>query len=76
MRKLELTRKVYKDIKKKDHQQMNDYMTALYKLGFDDGLASATIDYDVLKKVLLEVKGIGLIKAEAVINRLKELNKE
>ena len=39
MRKLELTRKVYKDIKKKDQQQMNDYMTELYKLGFDDGLA-------------------------------------
>ena len=76
MRKLELTRKMYKDIKKKDHQQMNDYMTALYKQGFDDGLASASIDYDVLKKVLLEVKGIGLIKAEAVINRLKELDKE
>ena len=76
MRKLELTRKMYKDIKKKDHQQMNDYMTALYKQGFDDGLASATIDYDVLKKVLLEVKGIGVVKAEAVINRLKELDKE
>ena len=76
MRKFELTRKVYKDIKKKDHQQMNDYMTALYKQGFDDGLASATIDYDVLKKVLLEVKGIGVVKAEAVINRLKELDKE
>ena len=76
MRKLELTRKLYKDIKKKDHQQMNDYMTALYKLGFDDGLASASIDYDVLKKVLLEVKGIGVVKADAVINRLKELDKE
>jgi len=76
MRKLELTRKVYKDIKKKDRQQLNDYMTALYKQGFDDGLASATIDYDVLKKVLLEVKGIGVIKADAVINRLKELDKE
>ena len=76
MRKLELTRKMYKDIKKKDHQQMNDYMTALYKQGFDDGLASASIDYDVLKKVLLEVKGIGLVKADAVINRLKELDKE
>ena len=76
MREFNLNRKVYKDIKKKDHQQMNDYMTALYKQGFDDGLASASIDYDVLKKVLLEVKGIGLIKAEAVINRLKELDKE
>lgn len=76
MRDFNLNRKVYKDIKKKDHQQMNDYMTALYKQGFDDGLASATIDYDVLKKVLLEVKGIGIVKAEAVINRLKELDKE
>ena len=76
MRKLELTRKTYKDIKKKDHQQMNDYMTALYKQGFDDGIASASIDYDVLKKVLLEVKGIGLVKAEAVINKLKEIEKE
>ena len=76
MRKLELTRKVYKDIKKKDKQQMNDYMTELYKLGYDDGLASATIDYDVLKKVLLEVKGIGVVKAEAIINKLKEIDKE
>ena len=76
MREFNLTRKVYKDIKKKDHQQMNDYMTVLYKQGFDDGLASATIDYDVLKKVLLEVKGIGVVKADAVINRLKELDKE
>ena len=39
-------------------------------------IASATIDYDVLKKVLLEVKGIGVVKADAVINRLKELDKE
>lgn len=76
MRDFNLNRKVYKDLKKKDHQQMNDYMTALYKQGFDDGLASASIDYDVLKKVLLEVKGIGVVKAEAVINRLKELDKE
>lgn len=76
MKTFNLNRKVYKDLKKKDHQQMNDYMTTLYKQGFDDGLASATIDYDVLKKVLLEVKGIGVVKADAVINRLKELDKE
>ena len=76
MREFNLTRKVYKDIKKKDHQQMNDYMTELYKLGFDDGLASASIDYDVLLKVLLEAKGIGVVKAEAIINKLKEIDKE
>ena len=73
MKTFNLNRKVYKDLKKKDHQQMNDFMTALYKQGFDDGLASASIDYDVLKKVLLEVKGIGAVKADAVINKLKEL---
>ena len=55
---------------------MNDYLKTLYKLGFDDGLASAIIDYDVLKKVLLEVKGIGVVKAEAIINKLKEIEKE
>ena len=76
MRKFELTRKVYKDIKKKDHQQINDYLKNLYKLGFDDGISSASIDYDVLKKVLLEVKGIGLVKAEAVINKMREIEKE
>ena len=76
MKAVNITREVYKDIKKKDHQQMNDYLKNLYKLGFDDGLASASIDYDVLKKVLLEVKGIGVVKAEAVINKLKEIDKE
>lgn len=76
MREFNLNRKVYKDIKKKDHQQMNDFMTAVYKQGFDDGLASASIDYDVLMQILLDTKGIGLVKAEAVINKLKEIEKE
>lgn len=73
MRDFNLNRKVYKDIKKKDHQQMNDFMTALYKQGFDDGLKSASINYEALKEVLLSVKGIGLVKADAVINKLKEM---
>lgn len=73
MKTFNLNRKVYKDLKKKDHQQMNDFMTALYKQGFDDGLKSANINYEVLKEVLLSVKGIGLVKADAVINKLKEM---
>lgn len=73
MKTFNLNRKVYKDLKKKDHQQMNDFMTALYKQGFDDGLKSASIDYDALKEVLLSIKGIGLFKAEAVINKIKEM---
>jgi endonuclease III-like uncharacterized protein len=73
MKTFNLNRKVYKDLKKKDRQQMNDFMTALYKQGFDDGLKSASINYEVLKEVLLSVKGIGLVRADAVINKLKEM---
>lgn len=73
MKTFNLNRKVYKDLKKKDHQQMNDYMTALYKQGFDDGLKSASINYETLKEVLLSIKGIGPLKAEAVINKIKEM---
>lgn len=73
MKTFNLNRKVYKDLKKKDHQQMNDFMTAVYKQGFDEGLKSASIDYELLKEVLLSVKGIGLVKADTVINKLKEM---
>lgn len=73
MKTFNLNRKVYKDLKKKDHQQMNDFIATVYKQGFDDGLKSASINYEVLKEVLLSVKGIGLVKADTVINKLKEM---
>lgn len=73
MKTFNLNRKVYKDLKKKDHQQMNDFLTSLYKQGFDDGLKSASINYETLKEVLLSIKGIGPLKAEAVINKIKEM---
>ena len=76
MKKVNITRAVYKDIKRYDHNQMNDFLTRYYINGFNDGLASASIDYDVLREVLLSTKGIGVVKAEAVINKLKELDKE
>ena len=76
MRKLELTRKVYKDIKKKDHQQMNEFLTRFYINGYNDGLKSAKIDYDVLNEVLLSIKGIGSVKAELIIEKLKEIEEE
>ena len=76
MKAVNITRAVYKDIKRYDHKQMNEFLTRYYINGFNDGLNSAKIDYDVLKEVLLSVKGIGLIKADAVINKLKELELE
>ena len=73
MKTVNITRSVYKDIKRYDHNQMNDFLTRYYINGFNDGLKSTKIDYDVLKEVLLSVKGIGNVKADAVINKLKEL---
>ena len=76
MKKVNITRAVYKDIKRYDHNQMNDFLTRYYINGFNDGLASASIDYDVLREVLLSIKGMGAVKADAVINKLKELELE
>ena len=73
MKEVNITRAVYKDIKRYDHNQMNKFLTNYYVNGFNDGLNSANIDYDVLKEVLLSVKGIGQVKADEVISKLKEL---
>ena len=73
MKKVNITRAVYKDIKRYDHKQMNEFLTRYYINGFNDGLNSANIDYDVLKEILLSVKGIGQVKADEVIRKLKEL---
>ena len=73
MKKVNITRAVYKDIKRYDHNQMNKFLTNYYVNGFNDGLNSANIDYDVLKEILLSVKGIGQVKADEVIRKLKEL---
>ena len=73
MKEVNITRKMYKDIKRYDHNQMNKFLTNYYVNGFNDGLNSAKIDYDVLRDVLLSIKGIGAVKADAVINKLKEL---
>ena len=73
MKEVNITRAVYKDIKRYDHNQMNKFLTNYYVNGFNDGLNSANIEYDVLKEILLSVKGIGQVKADEVINKLKEL---
>ena len=72
MKAVNITRSVYKDIKRYDHQQMNEFLTRYYINGFNDGLQSTEIDYDVLREVLLSVKGIGVVKADAVISKLQE----
>ena len=71
MKAVNITRAMYKDIKRYDHQQMNEFLTRYYINGFNDGLQSTEIDYDVLREVLLSVEGIGVVKADAVISKLQ-----
>lgn len=64
----ELTRKEYLKIKKMDHNQMNNFMQSMYKSGFEDGQASVPkLDISLVKKILLNVKGIGEKKAADII---------
>ena len=64
----ELNRKVYQSVKKMDHNQMNNFMQNMYDSGFKDGQASVpTLDIGLIKKALLNVKGIGEKKASDIV---------
>lgn len=54
-------RKVYKDIKKFDRQQMEDFVKNVYTSGFNDGAeAGAKADFKIiLLHVLEHTKGVG-----------------
>ena len=72
-KKFELIRKVYKNIKKMDHNQMTLWAESMYKSGFEDGQASVhRLDISLVKKILLTVKGIGEKKAADVIAAIKK----
>lgn len=71
MKKYEINRKLYKDIKKMDHGQMSDWAASLYKRAFEDGRKSAEgLGETEMKEVLLSVKGIGEAKAVSIIDAI------
>ncbi len=63
----EITRTVYKDVKRYDRQQFTAFCTDLYKYGFDDGRASVPgIDLQDVLRAVSETKGIGEKKLAAI----------
>ena len=77
-----ITRAKYKDIKRYDHNQMERFALSLYESGLKDGAAQAMakaesskkqMDFDLLMEKLLAVKGIGAVKAEQIVNVVKEV---
>ena len=69
-----INRNRYKDIKRYDHQQMEDFLTDVYKNGFIDGQESVTgVELQDVEKALQGVKGIGPIVWNRIKERLAEL---
>lgn len=67
-KQFELNRKEYLKIKKMDHYQMKNFMQSMYKSGFEDGQASVpSLEIGLIKKALLNIKGIGDKKAADIL---------
>ena len=74
------TREMYKKLKKMDKQQAEVFIYNIYKNAYNDGyedaqakLSSPALDLDKLHERLLEIKGIGKVKAAGIIEIGKEL---
>ena len=77
-----INRAKYKDIKRYDHNQMEQFARSLYGSGLKDGAAQAIaktesskkqMDFDLLTEKLLSIKGIGAVKAEQIVSVVKEV---
>ena len=77
-----INRAKYKDIKRYDHNQMEQFARSLYESGFNDGVKQAMaetesgkkqMDFGLLMEKLLAIKGIGAVKAEQIVNVVKEV---
>ena len=71
MRKYELNRKAYKDVKKMDHGQMSLFCEDLYKRGYEAGKQEVlTLSDEEITQAILQVKGIGEKKANDILQVL------
>ena len=63
-----LNRKMYKEIKKMDHQDMSNYLSRYYMNAYNQGKEdSEGLKADKLREILLTVKGIGPTKTESIM---------
>lgn len=87
--KLDINRCMYKDIKKYDREQMNDFLQDVYetgaKNGYEKGLQEASkglSDTDIicfvekLQPEIADIKGIGAVKLAEIMDVVKAHLKE
>ncbi|OUQ68201.1 hypothetical protein B5E53_06965 [Eubacterium sp. An11] len=74
MKKYVTTRKVYKAVKKYDHQQFDDFCTRVYMNGYEDGKKAVPgVDVEEILKAVSDVRGVGPAlagKIKAAVNDL------
>lgn len=59
----EITREIYKNVKRFDRQQFTGFCTDLYKYGYEDGRNSVPgIDLEKVYEIIAATKGIGPVK--------------
>lgn len=78
-KKIGITRQQYKDIKKKDHREMENFLIRFWQDGYNDGLAAAkktNISPADIEKALSSVKGLGEIKVKAAMQQIYKLYEE
>ena len=68
-----INRKTYLEMKKMDHQHMEEFLERFYKNAYEDGRKAAEgLNETQIKEILLSIKGIGERRTEAVLERIKE----
>ena len=73
--KAQLNRKLYKDIKKYDREEMESFLRTVYTEGFRDGAeAGDKTDFRIkLSEVLNKTKGIGATLYDRIMENAKEV---
>lgn len=75
-KKFELNRKVYKNIKKMDHNQMTLWVESMYKSGFEDGEKEAdkgSLTFEDVHEALAGIKGLGEKRISAICEALENV---
>lgn len=66
-KEFELNRKKYQEIRKMDHNEMQQYLNAVYRNGLAAGVKTApTFDANTFMQAISRIKGIGPAKYEQI----------
>ena len=70
---MNITREMYKKLIKKNHKEFDEFLEDYYKQAFNDGVNAVKTDYDKLYQVILRVRGVGEVRAKAIVRAIKRM---